>query len=71
VKKSSEFWPYRAVQLLSNLPVDYAAYFKEHYSVFEHELEAAITAIRTANNQKLYRYLRQTLAGAKEIYQPA
>ena len=70
-QKASEFWSYRAVQLLSNLPVDYAAYFKEHYHVLEPELEAAITAIRTANNQKLYRYLRRSLDWAKEIYQPA
>lgn len=66
---SSEFWPFRCVQLLSNLPVDYASYFKKHYHVVEPELEAAISAIRSANNQKLYRYLRSTLNGAKDLVQ--
>ena len=68
---SSEFWSFRCVQLLSNLPVDYAAYFKKHYNVLEAELEAALKAIRAANNQKLYRYLAKTLKGAKELVQPA
>ena len=66
---SSEFWPFRCVQILSNLPVDYASYFKQHYQVIEPELEAAISAIRAANNQKLYRYLTKTLNGAKDLVQ--
>ena len=66
---SSEFWPFRCVQLLSNLPIDYVSYFKRHYNVVEPELEAAISVIRTANNQKLYRYLRSTLSGAKDLVQ--
>lgn len=66
---SSEFWPFRCVQILSNLPIDYASYFKQHYQVIEPELEAAISAIRAANNQKLYRYLAKTLKGAKNMVQ--
>ncbi len=66
---SSEFWSFRCVQLLSNLPVDYASYFKKHYQVLEPELEAAIAAIRAANNQKLYRYLAKTLNGARDLVQ--
>lgn len=68
---SSEFWPFRCVQILSNLPIDYASYFKQHYQVIEPELEAAISAIRAANNQKLYRYLAKTLKGAKNMVQVA
>lgn len=67
----SEFWSFRCVQILSNLPVDYAAYFKKHYHVVESELNAAIAAIRAANNQKLYRYLRSTLKKAQDWVQLA
>jgi hypothetical protein len=70
-QRTSEFWPFRCVQILSDLPANYADYFKKHYQVIEPELEAAITAIRSANNQKLYRYLAKTLDGAKKMYSPA
>ena len=66
---SSEFWPFRCVQILSNLPIDYASYFKQHYQVVEPELEAALAVIRAANNQKLYRYLDKTLKGARTMMQ--
>ena len=66
---TSEFWSFRCVQILSNLPVDYASYFKKHYQVLEPELEAALAAIRAANNQKLYRYLAKTLKGARDLVQ--
>jgi hypothetical protein len=68
-KVYKEFWPFRCVQILSTLPADYATYFKSHYHVLQPELEAALTAIRAANNQKLYRYLEKTLKGAREAYQ--
>jgi hypothetical protein len=60
---------FKCVQLLSNLAVDYAYYFKKHYNVVEADLEAAISAIKSANNQKLYRYLAKALTGAKELVQ--
>lgn len=67
-QRTSEFWPFRAVQILSNLPVDYAAYFQKNYKVVEKEFEVALNAIRSAPNQKLYKYLKKTLSGAREIY---
>ena len=67
----SEFWSFKCVQILSNLPVDYASYFKKQYRVLEPELEAALAAIRSANNQKLYRYLAKTLKGAQGMLQLA
>jgi hypothetical protein len=70
-QKTSEFWPFKCVQLLSTLPENYAEYFKKHYKVAGPELEAALTAIRSANNQKLYRYLAKCLDGAKSMYSPA
>jgi hypothetical protein len=66
---TSEFWSFRCFQILSNLPVDYASYFKKHYQVLEPELDAALAAIRAANNQKLYRYLAKTLKGARDLVQ--
>ena len=68
---SSEFWPFRCVQILSNLPENYSEYFHRSYSVPKAELDAAIASIRAANNQKLYRFLSKTLSGAREVYQPA
>jgi hypothetical protein len=67
----SEFWPFRCVQILSNLPEDYAEYFHQHYKVVEKEFEAALNTIRAANNQKLYRYLSKTLTATRDIYQSA
>lgn len=66
---SREFWAFKCVQILANLPEDYEFYFKRHYHVVQPELEAAMAAIRAANNQKLYRYLEKTLKGARELYQ--
>lgn len=58
VEHSSEFWPYRLVQLVSKLPDTYKNYFMSRYSISEEKLTAALSAINKANNQKLYRYLR-------------
>ena len=65
---TSEFWPFKCVQILSNLPDDYADYFCKHYKVVVQELEAALTAIRKANNQKLYKYLDKTLSDTKQMF---
>jgi hypothetical protein len=64
--KHREFWPFRCVQILASLPDDYGKYFETNYRVSSVELDAALTAVRTANNQKLYRFLRKTLATAKD-----
>ena len=65
---TSEFWPFKCVQILSNLPDDYADYFCKHYKVVVKELEAALSAIRKANNQKLYKYLDKTLSDTKQMF---
>jgi uncharacterized protein YktA (UPF0223 family) len=62
---SSEFWPYKLVQCVSQLPVDYSKYFLRKYSVAAQKLDVALETIRKANNQKLYRYLDKTLADAR------
>lgn len=67
-RHTSEFWPYKCVQILSNLPEDYEDYFHQHYHIVEPELKAALAAIKRANNQKLYRFLEKTLNNTREIY---
>lgn len=62
---STEFWPYKLVQCVSQLPEDYIKYFKGKYSVATVKLDVALAAIRKASNQKLYRYLDATLADAR------
>jgi hypothetical protein len=62
---STEFWPYKLVQCVSQLPVDYSKYFLRKYSVAAQKLDVALETIRKANNQKLYRYLDKTLADAR------
>ena len=66
-RQTSEFWPYKCVQILSNLPEDYATYFCEHYNVITEELFAALGAIRKANNQKLYKFLDKTIKSTREL----
>lgn len=63
-----EFWPYRCVQLLGQLPANYAEYFTKHYSVSPKEFAIALEAVHNANNQKLYRYVERTLSSAKEVF---
>lgn len=67
-KHTTEFWPYKCVQLLSNLPENYSEYFHKHYYIVENELNAALEAIKKANNQKLYKFLEKTLSSTREIY---
>lgn len=62
-----EFWPFRCVQLLSSLPESYADYFKQNYQLNTAEFDKVLSTVRAADNQKLYRYLRSTLADAKKV----
>jgi hypothetical protein len=62
---SSEFWPYRLVQIVSKLPDSYKEYFMTRYNISEEKLSAILEIIDKANNQKLYRYLRSCLKELK------
>lgn len=64
-KTYSEFWPFKCVQILSKLPQDYPTYFKKNYNINPKEFEVALETIKAATNQKLYRYLRNTLSAAR------
>jgi hypothetical protein len=65
---SSEFWPYRLIQIVSKLPNDYKSYFMRKYNISEEKLSAILEVIDKANNQKLYRYLDKTLAELRTSY---
>lgn len=65
---SSEFWPYKLVQIISKLPATYKDSFLERYNISEEKLTAVLDIIDRANNQKLYRYLRQMLEELRATY---
>jgi hypothetical protein len=65
---SSEFWPYRLVQIVSKLPDTYKKSFLKRYDIAEDKLTAVLDVIDRAPNQKLYRYLRNTIAELKTSY---
>lgn len=61
-----EFWAFKAIQMLSDLPQDYERLFSERYVVKKPELiEAALSAIRGMNGTKLKKQLERTLSFAK------
>lgn len=65
---SSEFWPFRLIQIVNKLPTTYKDSFLERYDIKEEKLNAVLNTISKANNQKLYRYLRALLSELKESY---
>jgi hypothetical protein len=64
---STEFWAYKVVQLLGNLSAQYITHFLTAYEVDEKILMVGIDAIHKANNQKLYKYLSNTLKSCKPL----
>lgn len=65
---SSEFWPYKVVQLISKLPTSYKYSFMKRYHVSEEKLTTVLDALDKVNNQKLYKYLRATVEDLKVTY---
>jgi hypothetical protein len=65
---SSEFWPYRLVQIVSKLPSTYKKDFLTHYQISEEKLTAVLETIDKSNNQKIYRWLDKVLAELKVSY---
>lgn len=69
-KVHHEFWPYKCVKALGELPDDYADYFASKYEIVRDELDAALIMIRKANNQKKYKYLensRNTMRAIRNV----
>lgn len=65
---SSEFWPYRLVQIVSSLPSTYKSSFLKKYCVSEEKLATVLDALGKVNNQKLYKYLKCTLDELRVSY---
>jgi hypothetical protein len=65
---SSEFWPYKLVQIISKLPSTYKSSFMKRYHVSEEKLTTVLDALDKVNNQKLYRYLKATIEELKVTY---
>ncbi len=59
---SHEFWEYKLIQALSQLPENYSKEFLEKYSIAPVKLDAALNTIRKSPNQKLYKYVRSAVA---------
>lgn len=65
---SSEFWPYKLVQIVSKLPDTYKTEFMSKYNISEEKLTAVMDALSKVNNQKIYRYLERCLSELRESY---
>ena len=68
VEHSSEFWPYKLVQIVSKLPEEYKTEFMRKYNVAEDKLNVVLDTLGKVNNQKIYRYLEKTLGELKTSY---
>ena len=68
VEHSSEFWPFKLVQLVSKLPASYKKSFMRKYTISEDKLTAVLDALSKVNNQKIYKYLRLTIDDLKVAY---
>ena len=65
---SSEFWPYKLVQIVSHLPEDYKGTFMKRYKISDKKLSAVLDVIGKSNNQKLYKYLSSCLDELRVSY---
>lgn len=65
---SSEFWPYKLVQIVSKLPTTYKRDFMAKYNISEEKLTTVLDVISNTTNQKLYKYLKFALTDLKESY---
>ena len=65
---SSEFWPYKLVQIVSKLPETYKKTFMERYRISEKKLDSVLDMINHSNNQKIYRWLDKCLADLRVSY---
>ncbi len=65
---SSEFWPFRLVQIVSKLPEEYKYEFMSKYKISEEKLDAVLAYVDKSNNQRLYRLLDKCLAELRASY---
>lgn len=65
---SSEFWPYRLVQIVSKLPETYKREFLAKYKISEEKLDSVLAYVDKANNQRIYKLLDRTLSELRTSY---
>ena len=65
---SSEFWPYRLVQIVSKLSDSYKWEFLSKYKISEEKLDAVLGYVDKVNNQRIYKLLDRTLADLRATY---
>ena len=65
---SSEFWPYRLVQIISKLPTTYKNYFLTRDNISEEKLTTVLDTIDKVPNTKLYKYLKNTINDLRTSY---
>ena len=65
---SSEFWPYRLVQIVSKLSDEYKQEFLTKYRISEEKLDAVLAYVERSNNQRIYKLLGKTLEDLRASY---
>ncbi len=65
---SSEFWPFRLVQLINGLSAEYRATFTRRYNISDLKLTACLEALHGMSNQKIYRSIDRTLSELRATY---
>ena len=65
---SSEFWPFRLVQLINGLSAEYRATFTRRYNISDLKLTACLEALHCMSNQKIYRSIDRTLSELRATY---
>lgn len=68
VEHSSEFWPYKLVQIVSKLPANYKKSFMSRYNISEEKLTAVMDVLSSVNNQKIYKYVNSAINDLKTSY---
>lgn len=68
VEHSSEFWPYKLVQIVSKLSDEYKKSFMARYNISEEKLTTVLSALTNVNNQKIYKYVSATLKDLRASY---
>ena len=61
----TELWRYKIAQFLMDLPADYEETFRNRFKVAAEKIAMAVSAIRNAKNTKIYKFIDNTLADAK------
>ena len=65
---SSEFWPFKLVQLINKLSAEYRTTFARRYNISDSKLTACLESLHSMNNQKIYRMIDRTLSELRATY---